>query len=144
MGFNERLHEMQAAFLAVKLGRLELDQDMRDTAVKQYRQSLTGVADVVMFDIDPRGRHVHHLMVVQVPERDRVLDALHASGIGAAIHYPIPLHLQEGGRDLGQPGQFPVSERLASSILSLPLFPGITAGQVETCVASLESALLGR
>ncbi len=144
MGFNERLHEMQAAFLAVKLGRLELDQDMRDTAVKQYRQSLTQVDDVVMFDIDPRGRHVHHLMVVQVPERDRVLDALHASGIGAAIHYPIPLHLQEGGRDLGQPGQFPVSEALAASILSLPLFPGITAGQVETCVASLESALHGR
>ena len=144
MGFNERLHEMQAAFLAVKLGRLELDQDMRDTAVKRYRESLTTVDDVVMFDIDPRGRHVHHLMVVQVPERDRVLDALHASGIGAAIHYPIPLHLQEGGRDLGQPGQFPVSERLASSILSLPLFPGITAGQVETCVASLESALQAR
>jgi dTDP-4-amino-4,6-dideoxygalactose transaminase len=144
MGFNERLDEMQAAFLSVKLGRLELDQDMRDTAVKQYRTLLTDVDGVVMFDIDPRGRHVHHLMVVQVPERDRVLDALHASGVGAAIHYPIPLHLQEGGRDLGQPGQFPVSEALATSILSLPLFPGITAGQVETCVAALESALVAR
>ena len=65
-------------------------------------------------------------------------------GIGAAIHYPIPLHLQEGDRDLGQPGQFPVSEALAASILSLPLFPGITAGQVETCVASVESALHAR
>jgi dTDP-4-amino-4,6-dideoxygalactose transaminase len=117
---------------------------MRDAAVNQYRSLLTDVADVVMFDIDPRGRHVHHLMVVQVPERDRVLAALQAAGVGAAIHYPIPLHLQEGGRDLGQPGQFPVSEALASSILSLPLFPGITAGQVESCVASLESALAAR
>jgi len=54
------------------------------------------------------------------------------------------LHLQEGDRDLGQPGQFPVSEALAASILSLPLFPGITAGQVETCVASVESALHAR
>ena len=53
MGFNERLHEMQAAFLAVKLRRLELDQDMRDAAVNQYRTRLTDVADVVMFDIDP-------------------------------------------------------------------------------------------
>jgi dTDP-4-amino-4,6-dideoxygalactose transaminase len=144
MGFNERMDEMQAAFLAVKLRRLELDQDMRDTAVKQYRALLTDVDGVGMFDIDPRGRHVHHLMVVQVPERDRVLDTLHASGVGAAIHYPIPLHLQEGGRELGQPGQFPVSESLATSILSLPLFPGITAGQVETCVAVLESALAAR
>jgi dTDP-4-amino-4,6-dideoxygalactose transaminase len=144
MGFNERMDELQAAFLAVKLRRLELDQDIRDAAVKRYRELLTEVDGVVMFDIDPRGRHVHHLMVVQVPERDRVLDSLHAAGVGAAIHYPIPLHLQEGAPGLGQPGQFPVSERLASSILSLPLFPGITAGQVETCVAVLESALAAR
>jgi dTDP-4-amino-4,6-dideoxygalactose transaminase len=144
MGFNERLDEMQAAFLAVKLRRLELDQDMRDEAVDRYRRLLTDVADVVMFDVDPRGRHVHHLMVVQVPDRDRVLDALHAAGVGAAIHYPIPLHLQAGSPDLGRPGQFPVSEALAASILSLPLFPGITVEQVETCVAVLESALATR
>ena len=144
MGFNERMDEMQAAFLRVKLRRLENDQDMRDTAVNQYRRLLTNVADVGIFDIDPRGRHVHHLMVVQVPERDRVLDAIHAAGVGAAIHYPIPLHLQSGGHELGQPGQFPVTEALATSILSLPLYPGISPEQVETCVAVLESALAAR
>jgi dTDP-4-amino-4,6-dideoxygalactose transaminase len=141
MGFNERMDEIQAAFLSVKLGRLEADQVMRDEAVARYRAELAELEGVSVFDIDPRGRHVHHLMVVQTDERDRVLDSLHAAGVGAAIHYPVPVHLQAGAHDLGRAGQFPVSEHLADRILSLPLFPGISPSQVSACVSVLASAV---
>ncbi len=141
MGFNERMDELQAAFLAVKLRRIEADQVRRDGAVAQYHEELASVDGAEVFTIDPRGRHVHHLMVVQVEHRDRVLDSLHAAGVGAAIHYPVPVHLQDGADALGRLGQFPVSERLAHRILSLPLFPGITPSQVSACVQVLTSAI---
>jgi dTDP-4-amino-4,6-dideoxygalactose transaminase len=90
----------------------------------------------------PGNEHVWHLYVVRVADRDELLRRLHADGIGAGVHYPVPVHLTPAMAELGYgPGSFPVSERAASTILSLPLFPGITAAQQDRVVDALLSAL---
>jgi dTDP-4-amino-4,6-dideoxygalactose transaminase len=78
--------------------------------------------------------------VVQVDERDRVLAQLHEAGIGAGIHYPTPIHLTGAFTDLGKAGDFPVAEALAERILSLPLYPEITAEQQQRVVDVLARA----
>ena len=86
--------------------------------------------------------HVWHLYTVRVPDRDRVLKELHAAGIGAGIHYPVPMHLTGAFAGLGYAeGAFPVAERTARELLSLPLFAEITATQQERVVSVLKSAL---
>lgn len=87
---------------------------------------------------------MHHLFVVELDERDRVLAALRARGIGAAVHYPTPVHLQPAWRERGhREGQFPVAERLARRVLSLPLFPGMTEAEQDRVVAALADAAAG-
>jgi len=82
-------------------------------------------------------RHVFHVYAVRVPDRDQLQQQLQAAGIGTAIHYPIPVHLQESFAHLGyKAGDFPISERLAGTVLSLPMYPEMTNAQIET-VASL-------
>jgi dTDP-4-amino-4,6-dideoxygalactose transaminase len=86
--------------------------------------------------------HVWHLYVVRVPNRDAVLEALQAAGIGAAIHYPVPVHLHPAFSFLGHgAGSFPVAERQAEEILTLPLYPGITEAQQERVVEVLTAAV---
>lgn len=140
-GFNERPDELQAAFLNVKLAQLDEAQRLRDEAVARYTELLAAVPSASMLRTASGVRHVHHLMVVTVPDRDRVLQQLRADGVAAAVHYPTPIHLQpvfEGG---WKRGQLPHAERLADSILSLPLFAGITDQQVERSVNTLAQAL---
>jgi dTDP-4-amino-4,6-dideoxygalactose transaminase len=85
---------------------------------------------------------VWHLYVVRVPSRDDVLRSMQEDGVGAGVHYPVPVHLTPAMADLGHaPGDFPVSERAAGEILSLPMFPGITRQQQECVVASLLDAV---
>ena len=86
--------------------------------------------------------HVWHIYTVRVPGRDRVLEQLHSVGIGAGIHYPVPVHLTPAFAGLGYaPGAFPVAERTAQELLSLPLFPEITAEQQQRVATALMSAL---
>ena len=90
----------------------------------------------------PGNVHVWHLYVIRVPDRDRVLTALRAAGIGASIHYPTPVHRTGAYRDLGyRSGSFPVAEAAAGEILTLPLYPHLTLDQQERIVAELEAAL---
>ena len=90
----------------------------------------------------PGNEPVWHLYVVRVPQRDAVLARLAAEGIGAAIHYPLPIHLQGAFRQLGhRAGDFPVAERSAGEILSLPLFAEITPAQQERVAGALAKAL---
>ena len=140
-GLNERLDALQAAFLLAKLPHLHEAQKRRLEAVAYYRQLLAEVEDVDLLDLDLRAGHVYHLLVVRVPHRDRVFGALKAKGIGVGIHYPTPIHLQPACHLLGRRGQLPHAENLAATILSLPLFPGISAGQIERSVEGLASAL---
>jgi dTDP-4-amino-4,6-dideoxygalactose transaminase len=85
---------------------------------------------------------VYHLYVVRTPRRDQVLDSLHRQGIGAGIHYPLPLHLQPAYAWLGyRPGNLPVTEAVADQVLSLPLYPEMTEDQQDLVVAALLAAV---
>ena len=142
IGFNERMDEVQAAVLTVKLAHLDEDLRRRADLVGQYHALLPAVRNVRVVGPATGARSVHHLMVVAVPERDRVLADLHDGGIGAAVHYPTPVHLQPAWRHLGlTPAALPRAEALAGSVLSLPLYTSMTSGQVERCVEALAEAV---
>lgn len=140
-GFNSRLDALQAVVLTAKLQRLEANNERRRAAANRYADLLSGVAGVRAPREIPGNVHVWHLYMVQVEDRDRVLADLNAQGIGAGIHYPIPLHLLGPYTESNEPGQFPVAENLADRILSLPLFPQITPDQQEQVVAALADAV---
>jgi dTDP-4-amino-4,6-dideoxygalactose transaminase len=142
VGVNSRLDTVQAVVLAAKLRRLDAWNAARRAAAARYADLLAGV-DRVRVPVSAEGNEdVWHLYVVQVEERDRVLAALQAAGIGAGIHYPTPIHLTGAYASLGYGrGAFPVAEAAADRILSLPLFPHITAAQQERVVDVLASAV---
>ena len=142
-GFNSRLDTIQAVVLHAKLARLAAWNAARAEAAARYRELLADVPDVVAPTVVAGNEHVWHLYVVRVPRRDAVLEALHERGIGAGIHYPVPIHLQGALASLGHgPGDFPVAEAAARTILSLPLFPGITELQQVRVVDALRDALM--
>jgi dTDP-4-amino-4,6-dideoxygalactose transaminase len=142
-GFNSRLDTLQAVVLRAKLRRLREWNEQRRAAATAYERMLTGQAGVRTPVTLPGNEHVWHLYVVRVRDRDRVLRRLHEEGVGAGVHYPYPVHLTPAMAHLGGvPGQFPVSERAAGEILSLPIFPGITAAQQERVVEALLAAVL--
>jgi dTDP-4-amino-4,6-dideoxygalactose transaminase len=143
-GFNYRLDAMQAAVLQVKLRHLADWTEGRRRVARTYGERLARLERVRTPFVAEWAEPVWHLYVVRVPDRDRVLARLREDGIDAGIHYPVPLHLQpayahlEGGR-----GDLPVTERVADEILSLPIFPEMTAAQVDRVTGSLERALGG-
>jgi dTDP-4-amino-4,6-dideoxygalactose transaminase len=143
LGFNSRLDTLQAVVLRAKLARLAAGNEARRAAAHRYDELLGDLDDVVLPATFPGNVHVWHLYVARVPRRDAVLSALHDAGIGAGVHYPIPVHLQGAFRSLGhRPGDFPEAERAASEILSLPLFPEITLQQQQRVADALGKALV--
>ena len=141
-GFNSRLDTLQAAVLLAKLPHLPAWNDARRAGAQRYHELLAELPRVGRPATLPGNEHVWHLYVVRVPERDRILAHLAAAGIGAGIHYPTPIHLLGAFAHLGhRRGDFPVAERAADEVLSLPLFPGITVGQQERVVDELRRAL---
>jgi dTDP-4-amino-4,6-dideoxygalactose transaminase len=144
LGFNSRLDALQAVVLSVKLRRLDAWNEERRTAAKRYEALLSGLEQVTLPVVADDSEPVWHLYVVQVDRRDEVLAQLNANGVGAGIHYPTPVHLTGAFAGLGQGrGAFPVAERLGERILSLPMYPGITAEQQER-VAEVLAAAVGR
>lgn len=130
-GFNSRLDTVQAAVLRVKLPHLDGWNDERRAAATRYG-ALLGGRGIGLPTEAPWARHVWHLYVVQVGNREAVQRALDAAGIAHGVHYLKPVHLYEAFADLGfGPGSFPVAEALSPRILSLPMYPGITPAQVE-------------
>ncbi len=144
VGFNSRLDTMQAVVLRAKLRRLESWNAARREAAAYYDELLSAVPAVVTPVVAEGNEHVWHLYVIRVGERDRVLGSIHADGIGAAVHYPTPVHLTgafAGGH--GARGAYPNAERAADEILSLPMYPGITRAQQDRVVESLACAVAG-
>jgi len=140
-GFNSRLDTVQAVVLRAKLRRLDAWNEERRSAARHYDTLLADVKDVVLPHTLEGNDHVWHLYAIRVPERDRVLAALHDAEIGAGVHYPLPIHLQGAFRDLGYSrGDFPVAERAADELLSLPIYPGIRPDQQEHVVSVLASS----
>src|SRR5215472_1777340 len=130
-GFNYRLEELQAALLRVKLAELEAWTEARRAHAARYRELLAG-GPVELPVEAPDRRHVYHVFAVRHPERDRLAGVLAGRGVATGIHYPLPVHLQDGYADLGyRAGDFPVSERAAAEVLSLPMYPELRPDQVE-------------
>jgi dTDP-4-amino-4,6-dideoxygalactose transaminase len=142
LGFNSRLDTLQAAVLAAKLRHLDEWNTLRRQAAERYDVLLAESEQVTRLKTLPGNEHVWHIYPVRVPDRDAVLARLLDSGVGAAIHYATPVHLQPAFARLGLGrGAFPVAERAADTMISLPMFPGITAEQQEFVVDSLLVAL---
>ena len=141
-GYNSRLDTLQAVVLLAKLKRLATWNEERRQAARRYDELLAGIEGITLPGVDAGNEHVFHLYVLRVPHRDEVFKKMNAEGIGATIHYPIPVHLHGAFDHLGLgPGSFPVAEKAASEILSLPIFPGITVEQQTRTVDSLRRAL---
>ena len=142
LGFNSRLDTLQAVVLSAKLPRLQAWNARRRESAERYGQLLRGVPEVAAPVTAEGNVHAWHLYVVRVPDRDRVLERLNEQGVGAAVHYPVPLHLTPALRHLGfARGDFPVAEQAADEILSLPLFPHITPAQQERVIEALSDAI---
>jgi dTDP-4-amino-4,6-dideoxygalactose transaminase len=141
-GFNSRMDALQAVVLSAKLRRLESWNGARRDAAARYSAMLSGHPEIVLPRTLDGNDHIWHLYVIRVPDRDRVLKELNAAGVGAGIHYPIPVHLTGALVGLGyQEGAFPVTERAAREILSLPLYAEITEEQQELVVSALLNAM---
>ena len=131
-GINSRLDELQAAILRVKLRHLEAWIDRRRAIAGIYHKELRDAAVAIPLE-QPYARAGYHLYVVRHPRRDALAASLKERGIGTLIHYPIPLHLQPAFAGLGgKPGDFPVAEKAAGEILSLPIYPEMTDEQALT------------
>ncbi|MDQ3405083.1 MAG: DegT/DnrJ/EryC1/StrS family aminotransferase [Actinomycetota bacterium] len=142
LGFNSRLDTLQAVVLSAKLRRLDTWNAARVAAAEYYGEMLAGVDGVKAPSVLPGNEHVWHLYVIRVADRDRVVDHLRGNGVGAAIHYPTPIHLTDPfAAFAGGTGSFPIAERVATEILSLPIYPGITRSQQERVVEVLTEAL---
>lgn len=131
-GVNSRLDAIQAGALSIKLPHLSGWNDARIQASKWYLEALADVEGLILPTVVSGRRHVFHLFVVQVPERDKLMTELKSHEIGCGLHYPTPIHLHPAYAGLGHDkGAFPYSEKVASQGLSLPMFPGITQEQVQ-------------
>ena len=132
MGWNCRMDGIQAAVLSIKLRHLQGANLLRREHALQYNQAFSGIDEVATPFEANYARHVYHVYAVRVQERDEVRQHLTEKEIGCAVHYPIPIHLQEACRNLGYTaGAFPVAENLAEEFLSLPMFPELTEQQIE-------------
>ena len=143
LGTNARLDTIQAAILRVKLPHLDRWNQQRAAAADRYRQLLGDLPLALPPATDPGG-HVYHLFVVRHLERDRLREALTGAGIDSGLHYPHPLHLLDAFAPLGYArGDFPESEALSETCLSLPMFPEITVDQQRQVADALRQALGG-
>lgn len=141
VGFCDRLHNLQAAFLSAKLPYLDDWNDARRASAARYDELLADVAGVKRLTTIDDVEHVHHLYVVLVDDRDRVRDKLAADGIDTGIHYPVPLHLTPAYASLGYAvGDFPVAESLAAHSVSLPMHPHLSVEQIDFVVERLSAA----
>ena len=130
-GVNSRLDGLNAAILRVKLRHLDNWNRLRRRHAQRYAEALSR-SGVVLPAVHPDAEPVWHLFVVRLAERDRVQVKLQKNGIGVGVHYPIPLHRQPAYEHLGMTlGAFPITERIAASILSLPLYPELTSDHIE-------------
>src|SRR5436189_4655795 len=132
VGWNCRMDGIQAAVLSIKLRHLAGGNLLRRETAFQYNQAFAGIDEVATPFEANYARHVYHVYAIRVQERDEVRRRLEENEIGCAVHYPIPIHLQEACRSLGYTwGAFPIAENLAEEFLSLPMFPELTEEQIE-------------
>ncbi|MDQ0636126.1 dTDP-4-amino-4,6-dideoxygalactose transaminase [Arthrobacter pascens] len=143
VGFNSRLDAIQATVLSIKLRRLNDWNARRRQVAARYDQMLREIDDIILPKSMPGNMDVWHLYVIRIPQRDAVLKRLHEAGIGAGIHYPQPLHRTPALIDIPARA-YPVAERAADQILSLPIHAHLTETEQQFVVDTLLRALRGR
>jgi dTDP-4-amino-4,6-dideoxygalactose transaminase len=143
LGTNARLDTLQAAVLAVKLPHLDSWNDARRRHAMAYDAAFTSIDGVEPIRVHEPAQAVYHQYVVRIAERDQARAALIAQGIGAAVHYPIPLHLQPALAEIVS-GAFPVAETLSSEVLSVPVFPEMKEEQRASVVRGLSAFVRGK
>lgn len=140
-GINGRLEGIQGAVLRVKLKRLEEWNELRRKKALYYDRLLNKLPVIPPTEAE-YAKHVYHLYVIRVQNRDALGDWLNENGIATGIHYPIPIHLQKAYAELGyKEGDFPITEEHAKEIISLPMFPEISEDQVEYVVDVIRRSL---
>jgi len=140
-GFNCRMDGVQGAILGVKLRYLEEWTEARRRNAAEYGRRLAGTPAQPLPE-RPGVRHVYHLYVVRLQQRDSWRERLTEAGIQTGVHYPIPVHLQPAYRDLGyKAGDFPVCEEASREVLSLPMFPELTDAQIATITSALRTSV---
>lgn len=141
VGFNARLEAMQAAILGAKLPYLDRWNGLRRQHAREY-DSLLGKSRLKLPQVAPYAESVFHLYVIRAPERDRLNTRLNEQGIGSLIHYPQPSHWVECYKHFGSgKGSLPVTEKVCSEVLSLPLYPELSGAQIRTVASAVESFL---
>ncbi len=129
-GINSRLDELQAGILRVKLRHLDDWNRERTKVAAIYQSNLDGIGDITLPPSNNDSADVFHLYVIRTKYREALRSFLFKKGIGTMIHYPIPPHLQEAYAELNfRKGDFPVSEQLSETVLSLPIWPGLSNAQ---------------
>lgn len=144
LAYNRRLDTLQAAVLRAKLRHLDEWNALRQKWAQRYNKGLAGSGVITPASAGGDGSHVYHLYVVRHPDRDGLARALTERGIQVGRHYPIPIHRQQAFSFLGiEEGRFPNAERVAREGLSLPLYPELTAEQVDYVIAAVRDYLQG-
>ena len=140
IGYNYRMSEFQAAVLNVKLDHIERWTEQRRKNAHLYSTLLKDVEQITTPFESPDRYHVYHLYILRGQKRDELQTYLKDKGITSGIHYPFPLHMTGAYRYLGyEEGSFPVAEKIANEILSLPMYPELTQEQVETVCDGIRS-----
>jgi dTDP-4-amino-4,6-dideoxygalactose transaminase len=135
VGYNSRLDALQAAILSVKLRRLAAWSESRRANARFYTGAFTGHSDIVPPYVEEVSEHIFNQYTIRVPRRDALMAHLKARGIGHAVYYPLPLHLQPCFAYLGyREGAFPHAERASKEVLSLPVYPELTPAQRDEVV----------
>ena len=140
MGYNSRLDNLQAVVLNAKLAHLNQWNEQRNKIAMAYLESFAAVGNITMPVVATGNLHVWHLFVVQVSNRQQMIEHLTRHNVGFGIHYPTPIHLHEAFTFLGAKlGDFPTAEKLSETILSLPMYPGMTNAQIDYVAETVKS-----
>lgn len=132
VGFNSRLDELHAAVLRIKLKSLDENNRKRRDNAEKYCEFLSDLTEISIPREKDFVKHVYHLYIIRCENRDELQDYLNSKGISTGLHYPLPVHLQRAYQYLGyKKGHFPITEKYAKKIISLPMFPELTEKQIE-------------
>ena len=138
-GINSRLDEIQAVFLNIKLKNLELENTERNNLAEIYLTELKDIGDIILPKLSPNCTTVHHIFPIRTQKRNELKEFLDSCKIGTLIHYPIPPHLQSAYKDLQyKKNDYKIAEEIADTILSIPLFPKLTALEQEYVINKIK------
>lgn len=139
-GTNSRLDELQAAFLRVKLAMLDKWNDDRKRIAEKYLRGIQNNSIKLPLAISEDYDHVYHVFVIRCDKRDELEQYLKDNGIGTVKHYPIPMHMQQAYAELNMPeGSLPIAEEISRTVLSIPMYYGMTNEQVAYVIEKLNA-----